>query len=414
MRLNRLVAWPVLMLGLSAPVMLDCSAKDLAEGCDEFNGGVSGVASLSIDAKAKAFVQAAADLQAVANDMRASVKAACVDIDSQLGVPDTWSSINDQDNSMNEACAQASAKIDAILKANSNITVVVTVSGGQCSVDATEQINCEGSCKADVSCSEGGIEVRCDPGQLSGQCSGQCKGSAVCEGTATVAAQCSGTCDAQCTGTCGGSCTGSCNGTCTGTCDGNSSGGACAGTCKGTCAGTCTGKCDATCTGTCTGNCTLAADANINCGANVSCKGGCTVAYTAPKCEGELTPPKCQGDANCQASCSSHASVHATCTQPTVSITMSGTTDDLVKLKAALDADLPKLWLAAKTQGALALKGTAKLATTGAAVVSSAASIGGKAVACVAVAAQASVKAQASVSVSVQASASVSGSAGAG
>jgi len=428
MRLNK-VAWPVLVLGLSAPMMLDCSAKDVLEGCDEFDSA-AGVASLSIDANAKAFVQAAADLKAVATTMTAEVKTACVNIALGMGATDTWTGLGGDAEISNSnstgACDVASGKIKEALAANADAKIALTISGAKCTVDANAQISCEANCSVSGTCTPGSIEARCTPGQLSGQCSGTCNASATCEGSITAQAQCQGKCEATCTGTCSGACqgtiTGGCSGTCEGTCDGvaTPAGGQanCAGKCEGKCSAlaasaTCSGKCEASCSGTCAGNCTLDATANINCGANVDCKGGCSVAYTAPKCEAELTPPACNIDANCQASCSSSAQLKATCTKPTINVLVTGNAQAITTLKTVLEANLPALYSAFKTQGALAAKAAANVFAKGSAVVSAAGNLGGKAIACVGVAAQASVKASASVNVSVSASASVSGSAGA-
>jgi hypothetical protein len=424
MRLKTLLTWPTLVVGLSLPALMDCSdAVDAASGCNEFEGG--GVANLTIDAKFKAFVQASADLKVVATTMKTEVKTACANIATGLGEADTWTAKGDTDDAVTTACNAASAKITATLQANASAQATITVSGGQCSVNANAQFECEGQCKADVSCTEPELSARCDPGQLSAVCDAECKGSATCEGTASVAADCQGTCEAECTGTCSGSCsgtiTGGCDGMCSGKCDGMATpaGGmaSCAGTCEGTCTkpkatAMCSGKCEASCKGKCTGNCKLEAMANIKCGAMVSCKGGCTTTYTAPKCEAELTPPMCSGDASCNASCSGRASVQATCTKPTVKVVYAATSDDLVKLKTVLEANLPAIWLAAKTQGDLALKAAVKVKDTGTAAISGAASASGKAIACVGAAAKASIAASASVSVSVMASASVSTSAG--
>lgn len=427
MRVKNLLTWPVLVAGLALPALMNCS--DGANGnpltCDEFKGGASAVAGLSIDGKFKAFVTAAADLQTVATTMRTEVKTACIGIATALSADDTWTAKGDTDDAVTAACAAASGKIDAVLKANANANATITVSGGQCSVDADAQFSCEGQCKADVSCTEPMLEARCDPGNFSAVCDAECKGSATCQGSATVSAECQGSCEAECTGTCSGSCsgtvTGGCDGMCTGTCDGKATpdGGManCAGTCEGKCTqpkatATCTGKCEASCKGKCNGNCKLEANANVKCGAMVSCKGGCTTSYTAPKCEAELKPPMCMGDASCQASCSGRAQVNAKCTKPTVKIVYSASTDDLVKLKGALETHLPAIWLAAKAQGELAVSAAGKVATTGKAAVTAVASGSTKAIACVGAAAEASVKASASVSVSFQASASVSGSAG--
>jgi hypothetical protein len=149
----------------------------------------------------------------------------------------------------------------------------------------------------------------------------------------------------------------------------------------------------------------------VNCGAEVNCKGGCAGAYTAPKCETELTPPVCTGDTNCQASCSARASANAQCTPPTVTLFANvDATGDVAKLKATVEANLPKILLAAKTKGQLAVRALQKVSATGQAVIDGASTLGGKAIACAGTAATASAKAAASMSVSVSASASVSSS----
>ena len=410
------------------PGLIDCSdAVDAASGCNELEAGGSAVANLSIDAKFKAFVLAAGDLKVVAKNMKTEVKTACANIAIGLGESDTWTSKGDSDDAVTTACSVAETKIKAIMQANAGASATITVAGGQCSVNADIQASCEGTCKVDVMCMEPELALRCDPGQFSAVCDAECKGSATCEGSATLAAECQGSCEADCTGTCSGACsgtiTGGCSGTCNGTCDGKATpaGGManCAGVCEGKCTqpaamATCSGKCEASCKGKCNGNCKLEASANVKCGAMVSCKGGCTTTYKEPKCEAELTPPMCSGDANCNASCSGRAEVTATCTKPTVKVVYTASSDDLLKLKGLLETNLPAIYLAAKTQGELALKAAGKLATTGEAAVLAVGTAGGKAFACVGAAAKASVDASISVRVSVMASASVSGSASGG
>lgn len=434
MKLSKFGVWPVLVVALAAPTVMSCSsAKDLAEaaqGCDEFKAGAKFDASLNVDANVRVFMQASADLSQVAGNMKAAVKTACANMATDLGADDTWTAKGDSDDAVTEACSAASAKINAIMQAGAqaNVTFALSISGGQCTVDAQAQANCEASCQVDASCKEPDISVRCDPGELSGQCSGTCNANATCEGSASVEADCQGSCSATCTGTCSGECngtvTGGCSGTCEGKCDGQATpdGGQanCAGTCEGRCTqpaagATCSGKCSASCTGKCSGECKLDANANISCGANVNCKGGCSVAYTAPSCEGELKPPTCQGDANCQGSCSGSASVNAHCTPPQVELVATGNvTTDIDKLIATVKTNLPALLLAAETQGKLAISAAGKVVAAGEAVVKGAGSLGGKAIACATVAAKASVAASASVNVSVQASASASGSVSSG
>jgi hypothetical protein len=409
-----------------------CSAAntiaDAAKGCDEFSGGAQSVASLSIDSDTKAFVTAASDIVNLAGNVETAVLNSCIAIDKDMGVTDTWSAKTTTDDKVTEACNQASAKITAVLNAgaSANITCGLSVTGGQCTVDANVQATCQASCSGQASCTPPDVTVACDPGQLSGQCSGSCNASAYCEGSASVQAQCQGSCEADCSGTCtpgslpSVSCTGSCAGNCTGTCDGSTaSGTSCKGVCKGKCDAACTVTpgtpihCEGSCKGTCSGSCKLDANANINCGANVSCKGGCSVQYTAPKCEGEIKPPSCQASASCQASCQSHAEINASCTPPSAKLECQGTVSaDITTLTTTLQTNLPAILNAVQVQGPLFVKAVGHLADTGSTLVGNATSLSGKALACAGVAAQAAVSVKASVSVSVSASASVSGSAG--
>lgn len=402
------------------------NAAQAAQGCDEFSGGVSAVGSLDIDANTKAFVTAAAQLQGVATTMEGNVLTACIGIATDLGQMDTWTAKGPDgggklDDEVTEACNKAVVGINAALMAATaaQVTCGLSVSGGECQVQAQAQIDCEGKCTGAASCMMGSIEARCTPAQLTGQCSGTCNASATCEGSATVQANCQGSCSGECSGSCtppsGGSV--DCNGMCNGTCMGTQTGGMC----QGKCAGTCTymqgmsGSCSGSCKGTCSGSCKLDANAMVNCGANVNCTGGCSVAYTAPQCEGKLTPPMCNIDANCEASCQSQAEFSAMCTPPTVKLDCTGmVTTQITTLVMTLEKNLPAIFAAAKAQGQLAVDAAGSVATTGKAVVANVGNLGGKAIACAGVAAQAAVSASLSVNVSVMASASVSGSASAG
>jgi len=414
-----------------------CSAASnlagAAQGCDEFNGGVSAVANLSIDANTKALVTSAADLVAIANTIETDVLNACIAIDTDLGVTDTWTAMKPTDgsapdNELKEACTQASNKINAILMAGQSamVTCDLSVSGGECHVDANVQAMCEANCNVMGMCTPGDVTVRCDPGQLTGECDAMCNASATCEGSVNVQANCQGSCEADCTGMCSPgmlpsvTCNGSCSGTCMGTCMGGTMmGGMCSGKCMGKCMGTCAIdpgspiKCEGSCMGKCSGSCKLDANAMVNCGAMVNCKGGCSVMYKSPSCEAKLNPPMCNIDAHCEAGCQSHAEVNAMCTPPTVSLECQGTTmGDIPKLIATLEKNLPAIVSAVISQGKLALDAAGAVVNATGAVVANVGNLTGKAIACATVAAQASVKASASVNVSVMASASVSGSAG--
>lgn len=434
----RLAALPVLGLALMSPMFVNCSSaedlKELAEGCDEMsaaiNGNVSAIADLKVDTKVKVALQATADLKVLADAMIADVGKACVNIATDLGATDTWTAKGDAKSTayVEEACKQATAKIDAIMQAGvaAGCTFSLAIQGGQCSADFNAQAKCDAQCSASGTCDSGTLEARCDPGELSGTCSAECSGS--CQATVEQPKiACEGSCNASCEGSCSGACegtvTGGCDGVCEGTCDGQASNGQAAGSCKGECKGTCSqpaasatcsGSCKASCKGTCTGSCEVTGGAKVQC--QGSCKGGCSVAYTAPKCEGEFKPPSCDVNADCSASCQGSVQAKASCTPPTVNLVAqcSVSSGDIDKLVATLKANLPILYQVGVIRGEAAINAVAKATTAIGNTFTAAGSLGGKAVACIAVAAQTHVQASASIKVSVSASASASGSASGG
>lgn len=386
------------LLGASAIAALvafstgGCSSED----------SLTGECSADVTASAEALGTASDALVSVAGKLRADVYLACATIADDLGAMDAPdpNKADPSDDDVKTACNSASAVLDARVSAAGSVSIAIE--GGRCEVNASAQFSCEANCSVEGECDPGTLEARCDPGELSVQCEGECSAGASCQGSATVAANCEGSCEGSCTGTCEGVCNGTCNGTCE-TMDGD-------GNCAGTCMGECQGTCSAKCTGTCSGECTLAADANIECGAEARCKGGCSGTATAPSCEATLEPPSCELDAECQAGCEGQANLQAECTPPTVKVIASGDAE----LVATLEANLPLLINAAEVQGKLALEaatavGDAAVTVTGeiAGKASCVASLGASIVAKLEAAASAS----ASVSVSVNASASASGSA---
>ncbi len=420
------------------------NAEELASGCDEFNQGTSSVDALSIDGDTKAFVSASASLVSIATTSETNVLGACTAIDRDLGVTDTWSAMAPSsgapDAELKEACSQASSKITAILTANAGAHCALYVTGAHCVVDETKQVMCEQSCTNAENCTPGNITTLCSPAELTGECSGSCDANAYCEGTATASAQC----------------TGSCAGECTGMCDSSP--------CQGThCAGVCAGKCDA--------DCKVSASAQVNCGANVTCRGGCSVAYTAPECETTVTPPSCNVSQTCQSSCKASVEVTSTCTPAgadfecsgaaLVTTTVSdvvadgglsadgslleastvddasapdattmapdaseaGVAEDAAEPDGAMPADLqalvttirknlPAVILMVQGQGTLASNAATDVVATGTALIQNTSGLSGKAVACAGVAAEADTTAEVSLSVTVNASSSVSTSCG--
>jgi hypothetical protein len=431
---------PGIVLAGSVAVMAvasGCSAvnqiEGAAQGCSQFPGSIS---SLSITGEAQAFVTAAADVVNEGQMLETSVLTACTGIDGDLMVTDTWTAMGPDggsggtlDAEVTEACTQAANAITAALSgdAGASADCGLSITGGGCQAMASVEASCEASCSGMASCTPPSVMASCSPGSLSGQCSGMCMANATCEGSATVQANCTGTCEADCTGMCtppsGGSleCSGTCMGTCSGTCAGGTmTGGMCSGTCQGQCMGGCMltaaspGHCSGTCSGTCNGNCQVNEMGGISCGAMATCKGGCSVAVTAPTCEGSVQPAMCSSNVNCQGSCQSHANLEATCTPPTVTLQCDASASASVQaVVTTVQKNLPILVQAVQTQGPIFVAAAKNLVSIGGSVASDITSQTGQAIACAAVAAKASVTASASVSVSVQASASVTTSAGA-
>jgi hypothetical protein len=359
------------------------NAEQATSGCDEFSGGADAVGKLSIDGDTKAFVTASANLVAIAKSAETDVYGACKNICGDLKIADTWTAMEkngDVDDAVTEACHQASLKISGTLTADAGCNLVI--SGGHCTVDTTVQAMCESSCSANAMCTPPDVTTSCTPGEITGGCSGTCMANATCEGSVDAQAECTGKCMADCTGMCDST------------------------PCQGTfCKGQCQGKC--------TGDCKLMADATASCGANVNCKGGCSVAYTAPKCETKTTPPSCKVSTTCQASCTSTVESKSVCTKPSVSLECSAMVSaDVQAVITTVKANLPSIILLVQSQGNLILDAATQVGDTADAVSKDVTSLGGKAIACAAAAVKADVSTAASLKVSVNASASVSGSCG--
>lgn len=398
-------AWPILAGALCCPMLIDCGAakdfQELSSGCNEVNQGTDAVGRLDVDANVKAMAVASAELKAAAGRIKADVKTACVDVCNRLGIEDTWSSFGDDDKSISNgqgtgACDKAAHEINAIMvdaKANAHFALMVTEP--RCTVDTDFQASCEAGCKVDAVCKPGEIDVvtRCDPAKLSVQCSGVCQANAYCEGTAEVETQCEGSCSGRCRGSCEGPWVAE---------DGRMA-----------TEGTCDGKCRGKCKGTCSGECKVTATTGISCGASATCRGGCTGEYTAPKCETELKqlPPECHADAHCAVSCSSRARSHVQCTEPKVTLFADVRVSAKVSvLKEAIEANFPRLVLAARTEGPIVQKALKDMGDAAKAFANSDSNLSAKSAACLGATGQVTADAYASIDVSVTGSAKVHGS----
>src|SRR5579872_2805462 len=191
--------------GCSAAGSVEGTVKGIqvaVSGCDEFNGGASSVASLSIDGDAKAFVTASAHLVALARTTEKEVLDACIGIATDLGVPDTWtakapSGSSAPDDEVTEVCGQVASKVNAVLAVDAAAMCTLVVSGGHCIVDETSQVKCESACTTMTTCQPGDITTLCTPASLTGECDGTCNAAATCEGSVTTQAQCLGACEGE-------------------------------------------------------------------------------------------------------------------------------------------------------------------------------------------------------------------------
>lgn len=373
----RFGAAPMLMLGLSSPFLM--TGCDVADVCDADLVTTLNQLNAAVDA-----------LVAVSGEIRFDVATACANIANDLGetdVPTITDAESTTDDMLNAACTKANTALDAALAGG--VTINIAIEGGHCEINAEAQFNCEASCAVEVDCDPGTIDIRCEPGELAVQCSADCKVGGSCQGTATVQANCTGSCDGVCRGMCNGMTTGQ---------DGV--------------------VCNSTCEGTCTGECVLDANVDIDCGVDAYCKGGCDADYTAPRCEGEMTPPSCDVDAECQAGCEGQAKFEATCTEPKIVVQFEGQINQA--LADTLTTNFGAIVSVAVDKGPLVVSATVEVIDKFA---DASAAVGGTAVCAAlttidlagnaALAASASVTVNVSVSASVSAQGSASGSGGA-
>lgn len=381
-------------LGFGGCISSDSGLGGAAKDCPEFKAGVTFDQSLPVDATVRIFMQASADLLAIGDKMKPAVKQACAKIALDLGATDTWSALGDGDASIANdnhtgACDVASAKIGPIMQQAANANFALIWTHGVCRPDFEQQKTCDDICKTQNVCDSGSIETRCDPGSLSVQCSGSCNASAFCEGRPERPANCMGQCEATCTGACKGTCT-SADGKRTDN-DPN-----------------CHGKCSSSCNGTCEGLCKIEPPQGLNCGVEVSCRGGCTGSFTAPSCETEFNPPQCTENTTCWQSCSTSTTVNTVCDPPRIQLFADPTASpDVQKLVASLNANLPPIVAIADAEGGMAAKAGANLVESGNQVLDKSGDLSGKSLACAKVAAQATVGAAATITAVIRGGAEV-------
>lgn len=364
-------------------------------------------AEFGVDAKIggqiKGGIEAAAQLKGFAAQLDADLAAACGGLATDLGKPGDY-------KASKEACKAAMDAMGEIRgKLGGSAKITLAIEPPRCSASLDAMAECVGSCDASVD--PGSVEVKCEPGKLSGSCEAECSGTCSLDAAAKCDGTCKGSCDAKFSGTCGGECNGKCNGK-------TSKGGVCNGKCEGKCSASAEGSCG----GSCSGSCELKAAAKCS----GTCSGDCSVAMKAPKCDGKIEPPK--ASAECNAKCEADVSAKLECTPAKVSVNITGGADAaaVAQYKAALEKNLPavlKIAIGMKDQ-ALSVAGNVKAVVDGATTVvgslKSDPKVGARLTACVlkpftaAIEAAAGLTASVNVSVEVKASASASAGGSAG
>lgn len=383
-----------------------------AAGCPDISSieaitKIDFAAEFGVDAKIggeiKGGLEAAALLKGFADKLDADLVAACGGLATDLGKPGDYKKGPD-------ACKAAiSAMGDIRGKLGGSAKIALQIEPPRCSASLDAMAECVGKCDASVD--PGSVEVKCEPGKLSGQCEAECSGSCSLDVAAKCDGTCKGSCDAKFSGTCGGECNGKCNG--------KSMKG---GTCSGKCEGKCSAQAEGTCGGSCSGSCAMKAAGKCS----GTCSGDCSVKMKAPQCDGKIEPPK--ASAECNAKCDAEISAKLECTPAKVGVRIEGGADAalVAQYKGALEKHLPavlKIAIGMKDQ-AIGVAGNIKAVVGGVqkTVVSlkSDPKVGARLTACVAapfkaaIDAAASVTANVDVSIEVKASASASASGSAG
>jgi hypothetical protein len=416
----KLVAMPVVMLGIASPLLVNCGAGGagglgklpgplgeaaaFAGGCDEMKSGDFSAIKIEggADGKIKGFLKASFELNKVAVTMETDLIAACAELGKALGVGEADLKADAAGGKGAEkVCGAVAAKVSATMKASADAKISVTIGEPKCHADIEAMNKCLGDCGSPIT--PGKLEASCKGGEISGKCDAECKGKC----TVDAGAECKGTCNATCSGSCDAGFKGSCGGKCDGKCDGKDSKGA-------ACAGTCDGKCDAkaegSCSGTCGGSCSASCEIKGSAKCSGSCTGGCSAEMKAPSCTGSYEPPGI--DPSCQVSCAGQAAASVKCDPPEVKVVVNGKASaDVYKTVSALGRALPKIvkiQLGTAKTVAAAGEGVIK---AGGDMAGSLTAAGGKAIACIKAGVEATTGATASVSINVKASASVSGSA---
>lgn len=428
MSVNRwkMVAMPVVVLGLASPMLANCGAikgkgglnvdagvvgdvADAAKGCDEFDKGE--IAKLDFSAKGgaalngqiKAFLDASAKLKDATAKMEVGLVESCGKLGKDLGMKEDELKAEPKGDgkAAEKVCTAVAGKVKAMVDATAKGKITFTVVEPKCYEDIDAMTKCFEECGSPIK--GGKLEASCKGGEISGQCDAQCKG------------KCTVDADAKCTGVCKGSCSGKCeagfNGTCGGKCDGKCDGKAIKGAeCKGVCDGKCDAKAEGSCSGTCEGECSATCEVKAGAKCEGTCTGGCSAEIKAPSCTGKFEPPDISIE--CQTSCAAKAAASIKCDPPELKVAFTGAASvDGVKLVNALQKTFPKIVKIQIASGKRVLLAAKAVGEAGVKLKDGAVKAGGQAVVCIGKAIEATASASAAIEVNVSVSAKVNGSA---
>jgi hypothetical protein len=378
----------VLLAAAPACISADSKVLDVSEGCDEYDK--DSLESLEIDADAKAFITATADIDSATVRVSEHVFTACSGIAQDLGLADSWSTLGTLKDKISNsngsgACDAVGRELEARVS-GSELAARISVAEGECHVDFEKQKACEAGCEANPVCQPGDAVTRCEPGKLSAYCEGSCEAQATCVGTVSVAANCEGECMARC------------NGECRGTCyreDGSVTENDAA----------CVGKCSGEFVGSCFGQCRVTKSVGVDCGSSVRCRGGCRGEISQPTCTTEYLPPTCEVDTACYETCTARAVEEAACdpTQVTVLLDTSGN-PELTPVAKTLEKHLSIFYDTANSEGLLIKSASERMADAGDVLLDKVKDLDGKSIACVSKATSALSESVKTLDVSVKAS----------
>jgi hypothetical protein len=145
-RVSRLAS----VIALVVASLPGCSSNVETDGsvCPEFSAQYDWGQGLDIEFRARAFMNAAAALQALADRMLDEATQACESLATTAKRdPSGWSALPAGSvDRAKAACAEAQAGIDAILQANASVQLSQDVAPGACEIDMAARSTCRDSC----------------------------------------------------------------------------------------------------------------------------------------------------------------------------------------------------------------------------------------------------------------------------